>query len=82
MSRDEEGRFWYFGRTDDLLKVAGQWVAPLEIELCLMQHPAVREVCVVGANDDAGLVKPKAVVALNEGCTTSNETTKWRIPNI
>ena len=76
MSRDEEGRFWYFGRTDDLLKVAGQWVAPLEIELCLIQHPAVREVCVVGSSDDAGLVKPKAVVALNEGFTASNETTK------
>jgi acyl-coenzyme A synthetase/AMP-(fatty) acid ligase len=35
MRQDEEGRFWYYGRQDDLLKVAGQWVAPLEIELCL-----------------------------------------------
>ena len=76
MSRDEEGRFWYYGRTDDLLKVAGQWVAPLEIELCLYRHPAVREVCVVGAGDEAGLIKPKAVVALNDGFTGSNETTE------
>jgi benzoate-CoA ligase len=76
MSRDEEGRFWYFGRTDDLLKVAGQWVAPLEIELCLFRHSAVREVCVVGASDEAGLIKPKAVIALNDGFTASDETTK------
>ena len=76
MSRDEDGRFWYYGRTDDLLKVAGQWVAPLEIELCMYKHPAVLEVCVVGATDDAGLVKPKAVVALNEGFTASDEITK------
>ena len=76
MSQDEEGRFWYYGRTDDLLKVAGQWVAPLEIELCLYRHPAVLEVCVVGASDEAGLVKPKAVIALKDGFTTSDETTK------
>ena len=75
MSRDEEGRFWYYGRTDDLLKVAGQWVAPLEIELCLYRHPAVLEVCVVGASDQSGLVKPKAVVALKDGFTASDEMT-------
>jgi benzoate-CoA ligase len=74
--RDEEGRFWYYGRQDDLLKVAGQWVAPLEIELCLYRHPAVLEVCVVGASDKDGLIKPKAVVALNDGYTASDETTK------
>ncbi len=73
MSQDEEGRFWYYGRTDDLLKVGGQWVAPLEVELCLIQHPAVREVCVVGARDESGLVKPKAVVALNDGYSSSSE---------
>jgi len=76
MSRDEDGRFWYFGRTDDLLKVAGQWVAPLEIELCLYKHPAVLEVCIVGTKDQTGLVKPKAVIALNEGFTPSDVITK------
>ena len=76
MSQDEEGRFWYYGRTDDLLKVAGQWVAPLEIELCLYRHPAVLEACVVGASDEAGLVKPKAVIALKDGFAASDETTK------
>ena len=76
MSRDEEGRFWYYGRTDDLLKVAGQWVAPLEIELCLYRHPAVLEVCVVGAPDKAGLIKPKAVVALKNGFIASDDTTR------
>jgi benzoate-CoA ligase len=73
MHRDEEGCFWYHGRTDDLLKVGGQWVAPLEVELCIIQHPAVREVCVVGYMDEAGLVKPKAIVALKEGFAPSRE---------
>ena len=73
MRQDESGRFWYYGRQDDLLKVAGQWVAPLEIELCLYRHPAVLEVCVVGAGDQAGLIKPKAVVVLNDGFSASDE---------
>ena len=76
MRRDEEGRFWYYGRQDDLLKVAGQWVAPLEVELCLYRHPAVLEVCVVGVGDKDGLIKPKAVVALNEGFEASEGTTR------
>jgi acyl-coenzyme A synthetase/AMP-(fatty) acid ligase len=73
MSQDEEGRFWYYGRTDDLLKVGGQWVAPLEVELCLIEHPAVQEVCVVGARDESELIKPKAVVSLNDGYSSSSE---------
>ena len=73
MSRDEDGRYWYYGRTDDLLKVAGQWVAPLEIELCLYEHPAILEVCIVGFGDKTGLIKPKAVIALNEGFEASDE---------
>lgn len=76
MLQDEDGRFWYYGRKDDLLKVAGQWVAPLEIELCLYSHPAVLEVCVVGASDQNGLVKPKAVVTLNTGYKASDEMTQ------
>jgi benzoate-CoA ligase family protein len=57
---DDAGFFWYHGRTDDMLKVSGIWVSPLEIENCLLQHPAVSEVCVVGFEDETGLIKSRA----------------------
>jgi len=65
--RDSEGYFTYEGRADDLLKVSGIWVSPLEIEGCLLQHPAVKECCVVGAKDKDDLVKPRAFVVLQAG---------------
>ncbi|HEX7332749.1 MAG TPA: benzoate-CoA ligase family protein [Pyrinomonadaceae bacterium] len=63
---DENGYYWYHGRTDDMLKVSGVFVAPAEIENCLLQHEAVLECAVVGHESD-GLVKPKAFVVLREG---------------
>ena len=63
---DEDGYYWYHGRTDDMLKVSGVYVAPAEIENCLLQHEAVLECAVVGHEAD-GLVKPKAFVVLREG---------------
>ena len=63
---DEDGYYWYHGRTDDMLKVSGVYVAPAEIENCLLQHEAVLECAVVG-HEAAGLVKPKAFVVLREG---------------
>ena len=60
---DENGYYWYHGRTDDMLKVSGVFVAPAEIENCLLQHEAVLECAVVGHESD-GLVKPKAFVVL------------------
>lgn len=60
--RDEDGYFWYHGRTDFMLKVSGIWVSPLEIENCLLSHPSVRECCVVGKRDENDLVKPIAFV--------------------
>jgi benzoate-CoA ligase family protein len=63
---DESGYYWYHGRTDDMLKVSGVYVAPAEIENCLLQHEAVLECAVVGHESD-GLVKPKAFVVLREG---------------
>jgi benzoate-CoA ligase family protein len=60
--RDVDGFFWYQGRTDDVFKVSGQWVSPLQVESCLLEHPAVLECAVVGVLDDTGLVKPKAYV--------------------
>ena len=63
---DESGYYWYHGRTDDMLKVSGVFVAPAEIENCLLQHEAVLECAVVG-HESEGLVKPKAFVVLREG---------------
>ncbi|HRG94813.1 MAG TPA: benzoate-CoA ligase family protein [Polyangiaceae bacterium] len=62
-SLDEDGYLYFAGRSDDLLKVGGQWVAPLEVEECLMTHGSVQLAAVVGALDE-GLVKPKAYVVL------------------
>ena len=59
---DEQGHHWYEGRADDLLKVSGIFVSPLEIEDCLLQHEGVAEVCVVGHADAGGLVKPMAII--------------------
>jgi benzoate-CoA ligase len=72
--RDADGYFWYAGRADDMLKVGGIFVSPYEIENCLLQHEAVIETCVVGAEDEDGLIKPKAFVVLHESFTASKET--------
>ena len=60
-AEDDEGFLFYRGRADSLLKVGGIWVAPLEIEECLLSHAGVAECAVVG-RDRAGLVEPVAVV--------------------
>jgi benzoate-CoA ligase family protein len=70
---DEEGYYWYHGRTDDMLKVSGVFVAPAEIENCLLSHDAVLEAAVVGHDDGSGLVKPKAFVVLREGHEAGEE---------
>ena len=70
--RDSDGYFWYQGRTDDVFKVSGQWVSPLEIESCLLSHPAVLECAVVGTPDEAGLVKPRAFVVRRAGTPVSD----------
>jgi benzoate-CoA ligase len=64
---DPDGYFWYHGRTDDMLKVGGVFVAPAEIENCLLQHEAVRECAVVAHDVGDGLVKPRAFVVLRDG---------------
>jgi benzoate-CoA ligase len=60
--RDADGYLWYQGRLDDVFKVSGQWVSPLEVESCLLEHPSVLECAVVEAADRDGLIKPKAFV--------------------
>ncbi len=68
---DEEGYFWYQGRSDDMLKVGGIWVSPVEVESSLISHHAVLESGVVGKMDADELVKPIAFVVLKEGYTPS-----------
>ena len=63
---DEGGSYWCHGRGDDMLKVGGIWVSPLEVERALIDHPAVLECAVVGAPDKDDLIKPKAFVVLQE----------------
>ena len=69
---DDVGYYWYHGRTDDMLKVSGVFVAPAEIENCLLQHEAVLECAVVG-HESEGLVKPKAFVVAREGFQTGEQ---------
>jgi benzoate-CoA ligase len=62
--RDAEGYFHYCGRADDMLKVAGMWVSPMEVENALLGHPHIAEAAVVGATDERGLSYSVAHVVL------------------
>ena len=64
--RDAEGYYTYGGRADELLKVSGKWLSATEVESCMLLHPAVSEVAVVGVADASGLVKPHAYVVARE----------------
>ena len=66
-SRDKDGYYTYGGRSDDMLKVGGIYVSPVEVEMALSSHEAVLEAAVVGAEDESKLVKPKAYVVLKAG---------------
>jgi benzoate-CoA ligase family protein len=66
--QDEDGYYWYEGRVDDMMKVGGLWVSPIEIENRLMEHPSVREAAVV-AVDIEHMSRIKAVVILNDDVT-------------
>ncbi len=70
--QDTDGVYWYCGRSDDMLKVSGQWVAPAEVEGVLFQHPAVLECALVGWEDEHRLIKPKAFVVLKQNHTPSS----------
>jgi benzoate-CoA ligase len=62
--RDADGYYIYAGRSDDMLKVSGQYVSPFEVEATLVQHAAVLEAAVIGIPDAAGLTRAKAYVVL------------------
>ena len=65
--RDPDGYYWYVGRSDDMLKVKGMWVSPVEVESTLLEHPSVQEAAVIGCNDKNDLVRPAAYVVLKNG---------------
>jgi 4-hydroxybenzoate-CoA ligase len=65
--RDQDGYYYYCGRTDDMFKVNGMWVSPFEVEAALVSHEAVLEAAVVGKEDGDGLMKPKAFIVLKSG---------------
>jgi benzoate-CoA ligase family protein len=64
---DEDGHYWYAGRSDDMFRVSGQWVSPIEIECTLIEHHRVLEAAVIAFEEDTGLHTPKAFVVLREG---------------
>ncbi len=87
----EDGRLVYCGRTDDMFKVSGIWVAPFEVEQALVSHPSVLEAAVVAERDADGLEKPKAYVVLKPGASSEgiaealkvhvqDKIGKWKYP--
>lgn len=61
---DKDGYYYYAGRSDDMLKVSGQYVSPIEVESILIEHPEVLECAVIGRDDESGLTKTVAYVVL------------------
>jgi acetyl-CoA synthetase len=73
---DMDGFFTFVGRADELIKVSGQWKYPLEIELCLSQHPAMLECGVVGIKLPDRRMTTKAYVILREGFMAGEPLTR------
>ena len=61
-SRSDDGYYTYLGRSDDMLRVGGEWVSPAEVEAVLVTHRAVLEAAVVGYRDEHGVQRPVAFV--------------------
>jgi len=71
--QDDDGFYWFAGRSDDMLKVGGLWVSPAEVEHALLEHPAVQACGVTGRADRDELVKPIAFVVLRADASPSDE---------
>jgi acetyl-CoA synthetase len=74
--RDSDGFHFFRGRADDLVKISGQWVYPLEVELCLAEHPQVRECAVFAAELSDRRMTLKAVVVMNNRTFDEGDATK------
>ncbi|TCU65038.1 acetyl-CoA synthetase [Bradyrhizobium sp. R2.2-H] len=74
--RDADGFHFFRGRADDLIKISGQWVYPLEVELCLADHPDIRECAVFAAELPDRRMTLKAVVVMNNRAADQGEATR------
>jgi acetyl-CoA synthetase len=74
--RDEDGYFWYVGRTDDMIKTSGYRVGPFEVESVVMAHPAVVECAITGAPDEVRGTVVKATIILGDGYEPSDALAK------
>jgi benzoate-CoA ligase family protein len=74
--RDEQGFYWFEGRSDDLFKCSGMWVSPGEVEEAVITHPAVLEAAVVCEADERGATIPAAYVALRPGHAPGDSLSK------
>jgi len=72
-SVDEDGYFYYAGRSDDMFRVSGQWVSPIEVEATLIEHPCVLEAAVIAFEEETGLHTPQAFIVLKNGYAESKE---------
>jgi benzoate-CoA ligase family protein len=72
-TKDKDGYYWYAGRSDDMFRVSGQWVSPVEVEWTLIEHPRVLEAAVVAFEEETHLQTSKAFVVLRNGDAGSAE---------
>jgi benzoate-CoA ligase family protein len=77
--QDQRDYFWYVGRADEMVKVSGVWVAPLEVERTLQQCRIVKECVVLAVKDEDSLTKVKAFIVLQEGSNGSAEEARKEI---
>lgn len=73
---EKDGHYYFQGRADDLVKVSGQWVWPLEVERCLNEHPDVYECCVLAEQQADRRTALRAVVALRGGVSSGEDRTR------
>lgn len=74
--RDEDGFFWFVGRTDDVIKSSGYRIGPFEVESALLEHPAVLETAITAVPDPERGQIVKATIVLAKGYTPSDELKK------
>jgi acyl-coenzyme A synthetase/AMP-(fatty) acid ligase len=73
LTKDDEGRFWFKGRSDDVMKASGYRISPFEVESCLAAHPAVLEAAAVASPDEMRGTVVKSFIVLRSGHTASAE---------
>jgi acyl-coenzyme A synthetase/AMP-(fatty) acid ligase len=77
---DHDGFYWHDGRADDMIKIGGEWVSPVQVENVLVEHPAVNEAAVTGFSED-GLTRMRAWIVLARGhvgsIELSNSLREW-----